>query len=341
MNPRQLALLAAGTVAVVALGAYGSLRYFENRARLREIEQLVKSAPGELPVRPAELPVPATPLREDAAIRPLTGQGQPLPPKLAARVQGTGMMIDATTGRILWARNENESVPIASMTKMMTVLVTFELLAQAKDKGLDTNIRVSPAAMRIGGSQVWLEAGSEYTVAELLPAVMIHSANDAAYALAEGVSPDGKMDTFIKLMNERAAALGMTNSAFRNVHGLPEKEAGQDSRASAHDLVILGQELLRYPLARELSGTAKASFKHKNGKEMELTNRDGLVVSGCPGVFGLKTGYIARAGFCVTSVCEREGRRIIAVVTGYPRKEDRDSFVSDLLNWGYTLPGDK
>ncbi|MEG1788923.1 MAG: D-alanyl-D-alanine carboxypeptidase family protein [Kiritimatiellia bacterium] len=241
----------------------------------------------------------------------------------------TGIIVDPMTRKVLWAKAADKAVPIASMTKMMTLLLAEEAIAAGKVT-LATEIAVTPEASKIGGSQVWLDPRETFTLGELLKAVAIKSANDAAYLVGEFLG-QGDADAFVARMNARAQAIGMVRTTFYDAHGLGDASKRNNS-ASAHDMVLLGERLIAFPNALRLSSTPMDSFR---GGKTELKNHNNLVFQRVPGVDGLKTGYTKASGFCVTLSCRRNGRRLLACVTGFTSAKDRDTFCKALLNWGY------
>lgn len=243
----------------------------------------------------------------------------------------SGILVDADRGLVLWAQNSREPVPIASMTKLMTALLVFEDVEQRDDLDWNTMIPVSKNAYRMGGSQVWLDPRETFSLRELMISIMVKSANDSAYLVGEHVA-HGDMDAFIERMNRRAEELRMEDTRFLNAHGLPEKEGS--NAASAEDLVYLAAELVKYEKAVEWASIETYDFRAQSGKPTVLTNHNRLVVTE-EGVDGLKTGYTKRAGYCLTATCERDGRRLIAVATGFSSGRHRDRYVSDLLDWGF------
>ena len=241
----------------------------------------------------------------------------------------TGILVDPATRKVLWAKNADKSVPIASMSKMMTMLLAEEALAAGR-VSLDTPIKVTDAAYEIGGSQVWLDPKETFPLGELLKTVAIKSANDSAYLVGEYLG-GGDINVFIKAMNTRALALGMKKTPFYDPHGLGDNK-GNHNLSSAHDLVILAEHLIRYPEVLRLASTRMDSFR--DGK-MQLRNSNNLVFNRVPGVDGLKTGFTDESGFCVTITCLRGGRRLIGCVTGFKTSKQRDAFCKALLDWGY------
>jgi D-alanyl-D-alanine carboxypeptidase len=241
----------------------------------------------------------------------------------------TGILVDPVSRKVLWAKGADRAVPIASMTKMMTMLLIEEAIAQGKITR-ETIIPVSKAAYEIGGSQVWLDPRESFPLHELLKAVAIKSANDAAYLVGEYLC-DGDIDTFVARMNARARELGMNHSSFYDAHGLGDAQK-RNNLSSAYDMALLAERLLDYPEVIKMASTRMDSFR--NGKT-ELRNHNNLVFNRVNGVDGLKTGYTKASGFCVTFTCKRNGRRLIGCVTGFKTAKDRDAFCRALLDWGY------
>lgn len=251
-----------------------------------------------------------------------------------------GILVDLKTRKVLWSKNAGKAVPIASMTKLMTVLVAYEMvLDQSNSYTLETPVKVSVAAYRIGGSQVYLDPKETFTVQELMMAASIQSANDAAYLLAEFFG-GGDVEAFIQKMNAKAAQLGMKHTIFRNPHGLPGKNSREDNVSSPEDMVRLAEATLTHPLLVKWASTWKAPFRKPGTKGyIEMRNHNHLIPGAStpsPGVDGLKTGYIARSGYCLTVTSRRGNRRLIGVVMGHPTWKERDKFVISLLNWGYS-----
>ncbi len=250
-------------------------------------------------------------------------------------IECAGILVAPERELVLWSKDADELVPIASMTKMMTTLVAFELIAARDDLSLDTVVAVSRAAQNIGGSEIWLMAGHRYPLRDLLRASVVKSANDAMYAVAERTAPGNDVQQFVVVMNRRARQLGMSKARFRNVHGLPEPDRRDDNRASCRDLVVLALALRRYPEIWEWCKLDMVRFRHNNGKVVDMYNSNRRLLRHCSGVTGLKTGYTKTSGFCVTATCRRGGEQLIAVVTGFKNKNDRYLFVSRLFEWGY------
>ena len=236
-------------------------------------------------------------------------------------------LVDAATFTPLYAKNENERLPIASMVKIMTVLLTLE----AVDRGelsLDEKVPVSENAASMGGSQVFLDAGTEHRAGDLLKSVIVASANDSCVALAERVS--GSVEGFVSDMNARAAELGMKDTRFANCTGLPAAE----SFSTAHDVALMFREVIRHPVYFEDAGVWLEDYVHPDGRTTVMTNTNKLVkfYNGCDGG---KTGFTSEAKFCLAATAERDGMRIIAVVAGADSSKSRFNAVSSMFNHAF------
>ncbi len=245
----------------------------------------------------------------------------------------SGILVDLDTHKVLWAKNPRQGVPIASMTKMMTLLLAFEALDKRTDLELDTPVQVTPNAAGMGGSQVYLDVKETHPFGELLKTMAIKSANDSAYLVAEFLS-GGNMANFISEMNKHAYKLKMPSTDFINVHGLPG-DNNTNSVSSPEGLVILAEQLLQYPLLLRWSSTKQDFFRPEGNKARQMLTNTNRLINKCPGVDGLKTGYTRAAGFCVTASCLRGGKRMVAVVSGFKTSAARNAFVSKLFDWGY------
>lgn len=244
----------------------------------------------------------------------------------------SGIIVDPLTRKVLWAKAPDKAVPIASMTKMMTLLLVEDAITAGRVT-LETPIRVTKAAYEIGGSQVWLDPKETFPLGELLKTIAIKSANDSAYLVGEYLA-NGDMPTFIKQMNAKAKTLGMTNTTFYDAHGLCDSKK-RNNTSSAHDMILLAEQLLKYDYLIKLASTPMESFRKDTPKPMIIKNHNNLITKKVPGVDGLKTGYTKASGFCVAITCKRNGRRLIGCVNGFPSAKDRDAFATALLNWAY------
>lgn len=247
----------------------------------------------------------------------------PAPPYRAA------VLMEATSGEILFEENGGERRPPASMVKMMTMLLVAESVAAGR-LSWDEPITASREAERMGGSQVYLATGETFTLAELMEAIVIASANDASLAVAEGVA--GSREEFVDQMNERARALGMTATEYHTPHGLPPAKDQQPDLSSARDMALLAREVLRHPRIMAWSDTAESTFR--NGT-FQLLNTNHLIRT-TPWVSGIKTGYTREAGFNLTATGERNGMTLIAVVMGAPTKQRCSEEALKLLNRGFS-----
>jgi len=283
---------------------------------------------------PAPLPPPPEP--KGPVFKPYNYRGAvigDLPAVPDSKTATSGILVDLGTRQVLWAKNSRKSVPIASMTKMLTEFIVFEELEKRKDVTLETQIQVTAAAAKIGGSQIYLDPKESFPLEDLLKAVMISSANDAAYLVAEYFG-NGDVNAFVEKMNARAKELKLPGAKFNNPHGLPGDLADDDNYCSAEGCSMLAERLLEIPKAAEFARTKAASIRENTAKPFTLFTHNHLlgVVSG---VNGMKTGYIKRSGFCITVTCDRGGRKMAACVTGFPDRKGRDAFVAKLLEWGY------
>ncbi|MDD5597471.1 MAG: D-alanyl-D-alanine carboxypeptidase [Victivallaceae bacterium] len=244
----------------------------------------------------------------------------------------TGILADLDTHKVLWAKNPRTEVPIASMTKMMTLLLAFEAMDERPGLDLDTPVKVTRAAYRIGGSQVYLDPKETHPFGELLKSMAVKSANDSAYLVGEYVG-NGSMELFVSRMNKRAYELKMASTNFVNVHGLTIDK--KSSTSCPEGLTILAENLLQYPILIEWTSTREGYFRPEGDKNRQFMTNTNKLLGKCTGVDGIKTGYTKDAGFCITASCLRGGKRLVAVVTGFKSAKLRNDFVAKLLAWGY------
>lgn len=239
----------------------------------------------------------------------------------------SAVLMDVETGRVLYAKNPDEALPPASVTKVMTLLLIMEEI-DAKRMRLTDSISVSEYAASMGGSQVFLEAGEEMSLEDMLKSVVVSSANDAAVALAEAVA--GSEDAFVKKMNERAAELGMKNTSFENVTGLDDDT--KNHTLSALDIAIASRELVsKHPMILKYSSIWMDTIR--NG-EFGLSNTNRLIRF-YKGATGLKTGSTSKAGFCISATAERDGMHLIAVIMGSETRDARNEAAKKLLDYGF------
>ncbi len=243
----------------------------------------------------------------------------------------------ASNGQELYSYNADAPLQPASVTKIMTMLLTMEALDRG-DVTLDTMITGSEYACSMGGTQIWLEPGEQLSLNDMLKAIAVGSANDCAVAVAEHLA--GTEGAFVEKMNQRASELGCTQTQFINANGLDG--IGQKTLTSAHDLALISCELLKHPKILEYTGIWMDSIR--DGK-FALANTNKMLKS-YKGLTGLKTGYISEAGFCISATAERDGLSLVAIVMAAPTKENRMADATALLNYGfanftaYTPPSD-
>ncbi len=240
----------------------------------------------------------------------------------------SALVIDADTGKILIDENSTLKAYPASVLKMMVLLVVLEQIEKGT-LGLSDTVQITPESARMGGSQVYLDPKEQFPVEDLLYALMIQSANDAAVALAIHIS--GSKEGFIGLMNERAAALGMKDTRFHSVHGLPPSKGQQVDTTTAQDLSILAMELAKREETFKYTGTKERGFR--NGEFIMRTHNHLLTkVDGCD---GFKTGYFTAAGFSIVATAKRKGVRLIVVVLGSKDRKVRDAKAIELFAKGF------
>ena len=219
-------------------------------------------------------------------------------------------VMEPSTGRVLFEENADKPMPTASMAKMMTLLIAMEEIQQGNLK-YETPVTISARASKMGGSQIYLRAGSVWPVKNLLIATMVHSANDAAMALAEKIAGSG--ESFADLMNAKAQDLGLKNTRFYDPHGLPPSDPSMNNVMSARDLAKLGQELMKHPFMQKLAVIPEMEFR--NGTLARIYNPNRLLRF-YEGTTGIKTGYSGPAGFSVTASAKRNNMELICVVMG-------------------------
>ncbi|MBO5939036.1 MAG: D-alanyl-D-alanine carboxypeptidase [Clostridia bacterium] len=238
----------------------------------------------------------------------------------------SAILMEASTGKILFEQNADEALPPASVTKVMTLLLVMEAIEEGR-LTLDDKITASAHASSMGGSQIFLKEGEEMSAEDMIKSVVIASANDAAVALAEHIA--GSEEAFVARMNERAAELGMTNTHFENTNGLDDTV--ERHLTSARDIALMSQALIRYEKITEYASIWQDTIR---GGEFGLTNTNRLVRF-YRGATGLKTGSTAKAGFCISATAERDGMTLICVIMGAPSRDVRNAAATSLLDWGF------
>jgi D-alanyl-D-alanine carboxypeptidase (penicillin-binding protein 5/6) len=249
----------------------------------------------------------------------------------------TGILVDMNTRRVLWEKNSNRPVAVASMSKMMTLLLVMEHLEARPGLTLDSPIKISKTVLTLPRSGViWLDPRETFSYADLIRCAAIKSANDAALQLALTVS--GNEKSFVSLMNRKARRLNMTRTTFINAHGLPAPEG--HSLSTAYDMVLLAERLLEYPFLMQCSATPHSSIRTGDRKTV-FKNSNNLIRRNFRGMEGMKTGFTRKAGFCLAFSVKRDGRRLMGCVTGFKSSSERDSFCSNLIEWAYKGCPDK
>lgn len=238
----------------------------------------------------------------------------------------TAVLMDSSTGKVLWSKNEHTSVYPASVTKIMPLLLFMEAIDSGKIS-VDDKVTCSPEAAAKGGSQIWLRDGETMTVDELLRAVAISSANDACCALGEYIA--GSESAFVDMMNKRAKELKMENTHFDNCSGLDDDT--DTHKSSAYDIALMAKELLKHETIQKYSTVWMDSLRDG---QTQLVNTNKLVRF-YKGTTGLKTGTTAKAGKCLCASAKRDYLHLIAVVMGCETGDDRFASARALLDYGF------
>lgn len=235
------------------------------------------------------------------------------------------VLVEQESGRVLYEKNSDEEMPIASITKVMTLLLTFEAVQDGR-LTMDTLVPVSEHAYNMGGSQIWLEPGEQFTLDEMVKAICVSSANDAAVAVAELVG--GSEPVFVEQMNARAKELGMEHTTFHNACGLDT----EGHLSTARDVATISCYMLNnHPEVLHYTGIWTDSLR--NG-QTQLVNTNKLLKR-YNGITGLKTGTTSGAGVCISASATRDGLKLIAVVLGAPSSADRFNAATTLLDYGF------
>ena len=237
-------------------------------------------------------------------------------------------VLEPVTGTVIFEANDHTPWPTASLAKMMLMLIAAEKIHDGSLK-LSDNVTASRKATEMGGSQVYLKEGETFSLDDMMKAIVVHSANDASVAVAEYIA--GSTDAFVVMMNQKAAALGMKDSHYYTVHGLPPARGQSADVASAYDQAILARELLKYPDVIRWTSIDTAPFR---AGTFELRNTNHLVRT-YPGCDGLKTGFYDKAGFNVVATAKRGGLRLVAVVLGSQHKLTNFKEAAEMLSQGF------
>ena len=242
------------------------------------------------------------------------------------------IVVDANSGKVLFEDGADRKGYPASVLKLMDLLIILEKIEQ-KQLSFQDPVTVSAKAAKTGGSQVYLAHNETFSIDELLYALMVKSANDAAVALAEKVA--GSTEAFTALMNKKAKQLGMTSTVFNSVHGLPPAAGQQDDVTTARDLAILSRELLKHADTLRYTSTRQRPFRaNVEKRKIDMVTHNHLLshVKGCD---GLKTGYIAKAGFSIAVTAARNNQRVVVVVLDSVDLKTRDARARELVEKGF------
>ena len=250
---------------------------------------------------------------------------------LLAKSAKSAILIEESTGKILYEFNSHEKMPPASMTKMMSLLLIMESIEKGA-LSLDQIITVSSNASSMGGSQILLETNERMSVDDLLKGITIASGNDAVVALAEAIA--GTEENFVRMMNDKARELGLNDTNFKNCHGLDE----EGHYSSAYDMAFIAKELVRHKKILEYSKIYETYLREGTPKKIWLVNTNKLVRFK-EGVDGLKTGFTSGAGYCLTATMMKDNMRVIATVMGEPDSTTRNNEVSGMLDYAYATVG--
>lgn len=246
------------------------------------------------------------------------------------------VILDADSGDVLFSSKPDVPGYPASTLKLMTLLLTLEKIDAGQAKLTDP-VPVSVKACKTGGSQIYLDPKETFTLEDLLYALMIQSANDAAVAIAEFVA--GSTEAFVEQMNAKAQQLGMKNTRFSSVHGLPPSAGERPDISTARDMAILSRELCRHPATFTYTAAEHRQIRQNTPKPFDMRTHNPFIkpstkMAGCD---GLKTGYTATAGYSIAVTCKRNNRRIIVYVLGSMDRKVRDAQARELVNKGFTL----
>ncbi len=245
------------------------------------------------------------------------------------------VVIDAASGRVLYEKNAHEPLPPASVTKVMTLILALEAIERG-EATWDELVTASARAASMGGTQIWLETGEQMAYGDLLWAIAVGSANDAAVAIAEHLA--GSEAAFAEMMNERARELGAQNTHFLNASGLPPADVGMTGEhvTSAYDIAIISRHALTLPKFRELVSTWGPVVMRPNGSGEPVLWSLNSMLRTYPGMDGIKTGYTREAGYNLSATAERQGVRVIAVNLGAATPDQRQADIQRLLDYGFS-----
>lgn len=308
MKKRQMAIcFSASILLIAAIGFMGVDKFVPKERTLKIIDENVVTTSQQVSVE--------------------TNDSGEIRPSIDAKA---AILIDGSSGKVLYAQNEKKHLPPASVTKVMTLLLILEGCESGKIS-LDDKVTISQRAADMGGSQMYMEPGEQHTVEELLKGVIMVSANDGCVALAEHLS--GSVESFVDEMNNRAKSMGLKDSNFINTNGLPVA----DHYSCAYDIGMISMELMKHEEAHEWFTAWQEDIKvGLPGKESKftLTNTNKLIKQ-YAGAMGVKTGFTQDAGYCLSGSAERNGTRLIGVVLGCETSEIRFDETARLLDYGF------
>ena len=239
----------------------------------------------------------------------------------------SGILIEPTTGTIIYEKDSHKEVSIASLTKMMGLILFFEQIEAGKIKYTDM-VTTSANAAGMGGSQIWLSSGEEMSVEDLLKGIIMASANDGIVSMAEYIG--GNEDNFVKMMNDKASELGLKNTHFVNPTGLDE----EGHYSSAYDVAMIAQELMKHEDVFKFTTIYEDYLRKNTDNKFWLVNTNKLLKS-YKGADGLKTGMTDNAGYCMAVTAKRDGMRLLAVVLGEKEGKVRNKETASLLDYGF------
>ena len=324
-------------------------------AEVNNVENVIEPAPGPVeeqdtpPEEVAPAPVAtAQPTDPLAGVEPYSPQYfsrgvVALPPNVQKLTENckSGVVVDLDNKRILWDKDPYTPRSMASVTKIMTALVAIRKMRLSNGTITpDTMIQVTRTASKIGGRQVWLDPREKFSFTDIMKCIMVHSANDCAYLMAEFMG-NGDVDSFVSDMNSQAKSLGCNNFRFYNPHGLAADD-GSENLGSPIELAYLASVVLGVPEITKWTGV-KVEYIRENDEEFKKRNKgmptmlssSNSLLGRCNGVNGMKTGYIKNAGFCIVITCERNSKKVAVVLMGSPSTKARDELGIALINWAY------
>ena len=239
----------------------------------------------------------------------------------------SAIMLEASTGEIIFDKNSHERFAPASMTKIMSMLLIIEAI-ESNVIGWEDTVTISENASSMGGSQILLETGEKMSVNDLFKGIAVASGNDAVVAMAEYIA--GTTSAFVKMMNDRAKELGLKDTNFKNPHGLDET----NHYSSAYDMAMIAKELVKHEKVLEFTSIYEDYLRKGTDREIWLVNTNKLVRF-YDHLDGLKTGYTVEAGYCLTATAKKNNMRVIAVVMGEPDSKTRNSEVTSMLDYAF------